>query len=215
MSAWKVSNVVGKECSKAYSCGPYYLRDWCCETNSFFSPTHLKLINLAIKSLLVISEQQDKTKISNRWCINKRLRLNFQKVPKNRRNCGLSSGIRIHVTCRLLQKSHAFHFIRTPYVDKMACFLVPWRLRREVNVRYDASLTGYLVFENNFSNIRASTTIFPKTDTFALASIYIVPIGFLSYYKCISMCFERCWYYFLSILSIRVDKFRQCSYVKL
>ena len=77
----------------------------------------------------------------------------------------------------------------------MACFLVPWRLRVEINVRYDASLTGYLVFENNFSNVRASTTIFQKTDTVALAlwaSIYIVPIGFLSYYKCISMCFERC-----------------------
>ena len=29
--------------------------------------------------------------------------------------------------------------------------------------------------------------------------IYAVPIVFLSYYKCISMCFKRCWYYFLRI----------------
>ena len=29
--------------------------------------------------------------------------------------------------------------------------------------------------------------------------LYIVPFGFLPYYKCISMCFKTCWHYLLTI----------------
>ena len=51
----------------------------------------------------------------------------------------------------------------------MAYFLVPWRLTVEINIPYDALITGYFVFENNLANTCASTTIFLKTDTVALA----------------------------------------------
>ena len=41
----------------------------------------------------------------------------------------------------------------------MACFLVPWRLKFEINIPYDALLTGYFIFENNLANARANSTI--------------------------------------------------------
>ena len=51
----------------------------------------------------------------------------------------------------------------------MACFVVLWRLKVEINIPHDALLTGYFVSENKLANACASTTIFPKTDTVALA----------------------------------------------
>ena len=38
-----------------------------------------------------------------------------------------------------------------------------------MNILYDALITGYFVFENNLVNTCASTTIFPKSITVALA----------------------------------------------
>ena len=64
------------------------------------------------------------------------------------------------------EKIQTFRFIKTPYLDKMACFLVPWRLTVEINIPYDALITGYFVFENNLAN---NATIFPKTYIVALA----------------------------------------------
>ena len=124
-------------------------------------------------AFLPISDQRwfEPSKISNRWYINKRLRLNFQNVPNNRSNWGLSSDIRIHVSRRILEKSYAFCFIRTPYLDKMTCCLVLWRLTGEISVRYHTFLTGYLVFENKFSNARANTT-----KTSGLVYVYLQKI---------------------------------------
>ena len=55
-------------------------------------------------------------------------------------------------------------------------FCVPWTLTVEINIPHDAFIiTGHFVFENNLANACTSATIFPKTDTVALAlwaSIY-------------------------------------------
>ena len=51
----------------------------------------------------------------------------------------------------------------------MERFLVTWRLTVEINILFDALLTGYLGFKNNLSNACASTTVFLKTDTVTLA----------------------------------------------
>ena len=88
----------------------------------------------------------------------------FSKSPKTI----ALTGIWIHATCWVLEKSHVFHFIQTPYLDKMANFLVPWRLTVESTFPYDAILTGYLVWENSLSKACTSTKIFPKTYTVAL-----------------------------------------------
>ena len=47
------------------------------------------------------------------------------------------------------KKKQAFRFIKTPYLDKMTCFLVPWRLIVEINIPYDVLMTGYFVFEKH------------------------------------------------------------------
>ena len=59
------------------------------------------------------------------------------------------------------------HFVstKTPYLDNMACFLVPLLLTFEIDIPYGALITGYFVFENIPANACASSTIFPRTDT--------------------------------------------------
>ena len=57
---------VAKKCFKAYPCSPYCFTIWFCPTNSAFSLKRLKLIIFEIKLLLMISEQQNQTQISNR-----------------------------------------------------------------------------------------------------------------------------------------------------
>ena len=52
---------------------------------------------------------------------------------------------------------------------------MPLRLTVEIDILYDVLVTGVLVFESNLPTVCASTTLFPKTDTVALAlwaSIY-------------------------------------------
>ena len=77
--------------------------------------------------------------------------------------------IRINVTCRILENSHAFRFKQTPYHDKMAFFFVPCALTVEINIPCDALLTGYFVFESYLSHACASTKIFPTRYIVALA----------------------------------------------
>ena len=55
----------------------------------------------------------------------------------------------------------------TPIKWYVSCNL-EWRLTVEINILYDALLTGYLSFENIFLNKCASITIFPKQDNIAL-----------------------------------------------
>ena len=60
----------------------------------------------------------------------------------------------------------------------MVCFLVPLILTVEIDIPYDALITGQSVFENNLANACASTIIFPKTDTVVLtfwtSTVYIL-----------------------------------------
>ena len=74
----------------------------------------------------------------------------------------------MHVTCGIQEKSQAFRFIQTPYLDKMTFFLVNWSLTVEINIRYNRLIIGYFVFENNLSNVCASATLLSKTDTVVL-----------------------------------------------
>ena len=106
------------------------------------------------------------------------MRLNFQNVRNNQSNWGLSSCIRMHGTCWILEKSQAFRSIKTPYHDNMAYFLVPWSLTIEINIQYmyDALVTGCLVCEN-VSGKCASTTLFSKRDTVVLA-LWVVYIKY-------------------------------------
>ena len=89
------------------------------------------------------------------------MRLKFQKVQNNRSN--QRSFFRYTNTCHVPNtgKSHAFRFIKTPYLDKLVCFLVPWRLTVEINIPYQPLISEKFVFENNLANACASTTMFP------------------------------------------------------
>ena len=84
------------------------------------------------------------------------MRLNFQNFKQKTNTVavieGISLDIRIHVTCRILEKSNPFRFIQTPYLDKVMRFLVTLRLAVEINILYGAFLTGHLGLENNLSN---------------------------------------------------------------
>ena len=89
-------------------------------------------------------------------------------------------------------KFHAFRFIKTPYLDNMALFLAPWRLTVEIIIPYEALITGYFVFECNLANACASTTMFPKTDTVALALwASIFDCLFFSFFL---FFFDRMWF---------------------
>ena len=65
----------------------------------------------------------------------------------------------------------------------------------EINIPYDVLLTGYLVFENNLLSVCASTILFQKSDTVALAlwaSILVISQTFLHMLRfCLSPVLEN------------------------
>ena len=73
----------------------------------------------------------------------------------------------MHVTCRILKQTNAFHFIQTSFLEENTCLWVPWILTVEINYLY------LDIFENTLWNAcTRKKSIFQKRDNILCRHFY-------------------------------------------
>ena len=81
-----------------------------------------------IKPCLLITERQNVNLASEEYHSEFWMLLDVQKILNNQQYRSFLPGVRINVKCRIQVNPHAFHFSKTPNLDKIYCLFVFYRL---------------------------------------------------------------------------------------